>query len=193
MPLTSGFLARGSHSAGVTSPPRIGAVFQETFIFAGSLFENIALGQLAATEEEIYEAACKAGLQSFVDSLPDGLHTRVDNQGFQLSGGQRQRIAIARVFLQKPDILILDEPTSALDQVTEDLVLTSLKDLMAGKTMLISTHRIETIRFSDSIYVMDQGEIVDYGTHEELFNRSALYKKLMSESYQNKEKELSTA
>ncbi|MFF2480914.1 ABC transporter ATP-binding protein [Paenibacillus sp. NPDC058071] len=187
-----GSLLIGSPDHG-DSPPSMGAVFQETFIFAGTLYENIALGQLSATEKEVYEAACQAGLQAYVDSLPEGLHARVDNQGFQLSGGQRQRVALARMFLRRPDILILDEPTSALDRVTENQVLTSLKQRMEGRTVLISTHRLDTIRSADVIYVMNQGLIVDYGTHEELSVRSELYKKLLSESYQNREQELTTA
>jgi ABC-type multidrug transport system fused ATPase/permease subunit len=193
MAVESGELLRGGMAGGAGSGPRVGAVFQETFIFAGSLYENIAIGRLSATEEEIYEAACLAGLQSFVDSLPDGLRTRVDNQGFQLSGGQRQRIAIARMFLHKPDILILDEPTSALDRVTESQVLASLRKLMDGKTTLISTHRIETVRSADVIYVMDQGEVVDFGTHGELSSRCPLYRKLLIETDPNKEIERSTA
>lgn len=159
----------------------VGAVFQETFIFIGTLHDNIALGDPSFSEEEVYEAACLAGLKTFVDSLPEGLHTRVDNQGFQLSGGQRQRMAIARVMLRKPDILILDEPTSALDRATEEQVLAALDELMKGKTTLVSTHRIETIRTADVIYVMDRGRIVDSGTHEELSTRSRYYRDLLKE------------
>jgi ABC-type multidrug transport system fused ATPase/permease subunit len=153
----------------------LGMVFQESYLFAGTLFENIAFGNLSATEEEVYEAACQAKLQSFIDSLPDGLHTRIDHKGFQLSGGQRQRIAIARVILKKPDILILDEPTSALDRESEEHVFEALKYLMKDKTTLITTHRLDTLTSADLIYVMDEGRIVDSGTHSELMKRSAIY------------------
>ncbi|MGG1516567.1 ABC transporter ATP-binding protein [Paenibacillus oryzisoli] len=162
----------------------IGVVFQESYIFAGTLFENIALGNLSATEEEVYEAACQANLQSLIDSLPNGLYTPIDHKGFQLSGGQRQRIAIARVILKKPDILILDEPTASLDRESEDHVLQALKNLMQDKTTLISTHRMDTIAAADVIYVMDAGRIVDSGSHAELMKRSGLYQTLISKEVQ---------
>lgn len=160
---------------------RIGMMFQESFIFRGTLYENIALGNLTATEEEVYDAACRAGLKHYIDSLPDGLQSKIDNQGFQLSGGQRQRVAIARLILKKPAVLILDEPTSALDRVTEDQVLTALHEVMKGKTTLISTHRLENIVSADLIYVLDQGRIADFGTHAELLERCALYRELINE------------
>lgn len=153
----------------------LGMVFQESYLFAGTIFENIAFGKLTATEEEVYEAACQAKLKSLIDSLPDGLHTRIDHKGFQLSGGQRQRIAIARVILKKPEILILDEPTSALDRESEEHVLEALKYLMKDKTTLITTHRLDTLTSADVIYVMDEGCIIDFGTHAELMKRCAIY------------------
>ncbi|MFD0697449.1 ABC transporter ATP-binding protein [Paenibacillus sp. GCM10027628] len=157
---------------------RVGVVFQESFLFVGTIFENIALGNLKATENEVYEAACKANLKTFIDSLPDGLHTKIEHRGFQLSGGQRQRIAIARVILKKPEILILDEPTSALDRESEEHVLDALKNLMKDKTTLISTHRLDTLISADIIYVMDEGRIVESGTHAELMKNSTKYKVL---------------
>jgi ABC-type multidrug transport system fused ATPase/permease subunit len=157
----------------------ISYVSQDTFLFKGTLFENVLLGKLDATEQEVYEILCEVDLKSYVDQLPDGMHTHIDNQGFQLSGGQRQRVAIARAIIRKPEILILDEPTSALDRGTEDQVMTTIKRIMANKTTLISTHKLETVLHADVIYVMDQGTIVDFGTHDVLAERCSPYIKLL--------------
>lgn len=154
-------------------------VSQETFLFKGTLFENVVLGKLDATEEEVYQALCEVDLKSFVDGLPEGIHTSIDNQGNRLSGGQRQRLAIARAIIKQPEILILDEPTSSLDRKTEDQVLETISRVMRGKTTFISTHRLESIRSADIIYVMDQGEIVDCGTHTELMQRNSIYKQMV--------------
>ncbi|MGO4548861.1 ABC transporter ATP-binding protein [Paenibacillus sp. 2TAB23] len=160
---------------------RIGVVFQESFLFAGSIRDNIAIGRLDATDEEIYEAACKAGLGPWIDSQPAGLATILGHRGDGLSGGQRQRVAIARVFLQRPEVLILDEPTSALDQGTEGQVLQSLAELMKGKTTLMSTHRLQTVEEADLIYVMEAGVVTDKGSHAELLKRgSAPYLAMLS-------------
>ncbi|MFC5469137.1 ABC transporter ATP-binding protein [Cohnella suwonensis] len=159
---------------------RVGVVFQESFLFAGTIGENIAIGRLDATDDEIYEAAIQADLKTLIDGLPEGIHTQVGHRGAQLSGGQRQRVAIARVILQQPDVLILDEPTSALDRSTEDSVLRTLTRLMDGKITLISTHRLQTVENADTIYVMDQGRIVDSGNHKELVSRgTAAYLELL--------------
>nr|WP_255807609.1 ABC transporter ATP-binding protein [Cohnella mopanensis] len=158
---------------------QISFVSQESFLFKGTLFDNVAFGKLDATEEEVYGALCEVDLKSFVDRLPDGIYTRLDNQGFQLSGGQRQRVAIARAIIKKPDILILDEPTSALDRNTEEQVLATVFRIMKGKTVLIATHRLESIMSAGIIYVMEQGTIVDSGTHEELETRCEIYKELL--------------
>jgi ABC-type multidrug transport system fused ATPase/permease subunit len=157
----------------------VGMVFQEAFLFRGTLEENIRIGRLSATAEEVYEAACLANLKELVDSLPDGLQTKLDHRGFQLSGGQRQRVTIARMFLKKPKVLLLDEPTSALDRASESQVLTALRKLMEGQTTLIATHRLDTIATADIIYVMDGGSIVNCGTHEQLMNHSALYREII--------------
>lgn len=153
---------------------------QDSYLFSGTLYENIAIGRLDATEDEIKEAARLASLQSLLDTLPNGLQTVVDHQGFQLSGGQRQRFAIARALLKRPDILILDEPTSALDRETEEQVMVQIKQAMKGKTLLISTHRLDIIRNADIIYVMDQGTVLDCGTHEELVGRCRKYAALVA-------------
>lgn len=159
---------------------RFGVVFQDTFLFKGTLYENIAIGNLNATEEEVYEAACNANLKEFIDSLPQGIHTPVDYKGAQLSGGQRQRIAIARVLLKKPDILVLDEPTSSLDNITEEEVLRELRSMMKGKTILVATHLLDTIRNADQIYVLDNGRMIGSGTHEELARSCELYQSLLA-------------
>jgi len=185
MPVSSGSVLLDGMPLEALSRPGIngvfGAVFQESFIFAGTLYENIAIGNLEATLEEVEEAARMAGLKSYVESLPDGLHTWIDQQGFQLSGGQRQRVAIARALLKKPDILILDEPTSALDRETEYEVLSSIMDAMRERTVLLSTHRIETVKSADVICVMDQGKVIDCGKHDELMVRCGKYASLVRE------------
>lgn len=159
----------------------IGVVFQENFLFKGTLLENVALGRPGASEQEVYAALCEADLKEYVDSLPNGLHTQLDNQGFQLSGGQRQRVAIARAILKKPEILILDEPTSALDRHTEEQVFKSLHKAMHHKTTLISTHRLDTIMNADVIFVMENGRIIDRGTHKELLERCVSYSNLVKQ------------
>lgn len=154
---------------------KIGIVFQEPYLFRGTLMENIAVGKLDATEEMVMQAALNARLGALLDQLPEGLHTKIDHKGFQLSGGQRQRLAIARALLHNPDILILDEPTSALDQLTEIELMDSIRQVMAGKTILVATHRLQTIMNADRILVMENGCLVAEGDHEELMKQSAEY------------------
>lgn len=162
---------------------QIGIVFQEPFLFRGSLLENIRLGKLAATDDEIDEVIQRARLQELVSSLPDGLHTQLDHKGFQLSGGQKQRISIARAMLQKSPLLLLDEPTSALDQGTEREVLEALQELAKGKTTLISTHRLNTIRHADVIYMMNNGVIVESGNHQQLMQLRGDYYEMVVNGY----------
>jgi len=154
---------------------QVSFVSQETFLFKGTLFENVSLGKLDATEDEVYKALCEVDLKTFVDELRDGMYTQIDNQGFRLSGGQRQRMAIARAIIKQPNILFLDEPTSSLDRNTEEQVLLTINRIMHNNTTLISTHRIESIRHADIIYVMDQGKIIDSGIHEDLMSRCHIY------------------
>jgi ABC-type multidrug transport system fused ATPase/permease subunit len=147
---------------------QIALVPQDIFLFGGSIRENIAYGKPSATEEEIFEAAKYANASEFIDRFPDRYETVVGERGTQLSGGQRQRIAIARAVLKNPKILILDEATSSLDSESERLVQDALEKLMTGRTSIVIAHRLSTIRRADQILVLDKGQIVENGTHEQL-------------------------
>ncbi|TVP48299.1 MAG: ATP-binding cassette domain-containing protein [Mongoliibacter sp.] len=146
----------------------IGIVPQEVLLFGGSIRENIAYARPDATEEEIIEAAKKANAWQFISKFPEGLETKVGERGIKLSGGQRQRVAIARAILKDPAILILDEATSSLDAESESLVQEALDELMKNRTTIIIAHRLATIRKVDRIYVLQEGEIVEEGTHDNL-------------------------
>lgn len=146
----------------------IGIVQQDVFLFDGTIEENIRYGKLSATEDEVYEAAKKARLLEYVESLPDGFQTQVGERGVKLSGGQKQRISIARVFLKNPAILILDEATSALDNVTELLIQEALDDLCRGRTCIIVAHRLSTIKSAHRIAVIAKGKLQELGSHDEL-------------------------
>jgi ATP-binding cassette, subfamily B, bacterial len=146
----------------------IGLVPQEVMLFGGSIRENILYGRPDASEEEIIAAARKANAWDFIQSFPDGLETIVGERGVKLSGGQRQRIAIARAILKDPAILLLDEATSSLDAESEKQVQEALNQLMEGRTSIIIAHRLATIRDVDQIYVLDNGQIIEQGTHESL-------------------------
>jgi ATP-binding cassette subfamily B protein len=157
---------------------QIGIVSQDVFLFGGTLRENIAYGRLDATESEIREAAHLARLGPMIDALPLGLDTIVGKRGVTLSGGQKQRVAIARVFLKNPPILILDKATSALDTETEREIQGALDPLAEGRTTLIIAHRLATIRHADRIAVMQDGRIVEIGSHAELSAKGGLYARL---------------
>ena len=156
----------------------IGLVSQETSLFADTVRANIAYGKANATEAEIVAAATRAGAHDFITGLPEGYDTPVGGQGVKLSGGQRQRIAIARAMLKNAPILLLDEATSALDTNTEALVQAALRDLMRGRTTLVVAHRLSTVVDADIIYVMDEGQIAESGTHAELLSRGGAYARL---------------
>ncbi len=159
----------------------IGIVPQEVILFGGSIRENIGYGKENATLEEIKDAAKQANALDFIEEFPDGFETLVGDRGVKLSGGQRQRIAIARAILKNPAILILDEATSSLDASSENLVQQALNVLMEGRTTLIIAHRLGTIRNVDRIYVLDHGQIVESGKHEELLaNPEGFYSKLVA-------------
>ena len=154
---------------------RIGVVLQEPFLFSGSIRKNIAYSKPDATDEEIEAAARLANVEEFVNDLEDGYETIIGENGASLSGGQKQRLAIARAILKNPSILIFDEATSALDTLSEALVQEALDRMMEGKTTIIIAHRLSTIRNSDVIVVMQNGKIVQQGTHDELVSTPGVY------------------
>ena len=162
----------------------IGVVQQDVYLFSGSIRQNIAYGKQNATEEEIIEAAKKAGAHDFIMELSDGYDTYIGERGIKLSGGQKQRISIARVFLKNPPILILDEATSALDNESERLIQHSLEELSKGRTTLTIAHRLTTIKNADKILVLTKDGIEEQGTHKELIAKGGMYSK-MYEMYSN--------
>ena len=154
---------------------RFGFVLQDTALFYGSIRENIAYGRPDATEMEIIEAAKLANAHEFISKMPHGYDTLVGERGITLSGGQRQRIGIARAVVRNSPILILDEPTASLDTESEKIVMDALQNLMIGRTVIIIAHRLSTIRNADSIIVLNNGQIVEQGTHEELLEKGEMY------------------
>ena len=158
----------------------IAYVPQESSLFHRTVFENIAYGKPGATDEEVYEAARLANADEFIAGLPDGYDTMVGERGVKLSGGQRQRIAIARAILKDAPILVLDEATSALDSESEALIQGALSNLMEGRTSIVVAHRLSTIAGLDEIVVLNDGKIVEQGTHQQLLAKNGEYKKLWS-------------
>ena len=154
---------------------KIGIVPQETVLFNGSIYDNILYGDLTATTEEVMAAAKAANVHDFIMQMADQYQTQIGERGSKLSGGQRQRIAIARAILKNPRILILDEATSALDTESEKLVQDALDKLMVGRTSFVIAHRLSTILQADMIIVMEKGQIVEQGSHEELLKLDGLY------------------
>ena len=148
---------------------KIAVVLQENFLFPMTIEENIRCGKPEATHDEVVNAAKQVGIHEFIMSLPEGYATILGEDGKTVSGGQRQRICIARAYIKKPEILILDEPTAALDTESESVVEHSLEQLMNGKTTITVAHRLSTIRNSDVIFCMEDGRIVETGTHEQLY------------------------
>jgi ATP-binding cassette subfamily B protein len=151
---------------------------QDTIIFGATAAENIRYGRPDAAPQEIRAAALAAVADEFIRRLPQGYDTFLGEKGARLSGGQRQRIAIARAMLKDPPILLLDEATSSLDAENERLVQAALERLMQNRTTIIIAHRLATVRKADRIVVLDHGRIVDIGSHEELFERDELYRRL---------------
>lgn len=156
----------------------IGIIQQDVFLFAGTVMDNIRYGNPEATDEEVIEAARMSQIHDDIMNMPDGYNTYVGERGIALSGGQKQRISIARVFLKNPKILILDEATSALDSVTEGMIQESFDKLSAGRTSIVIAHRLSTVRNADCIAVVDNGEILEQGSRQELLAAGGHYAEL---------------
>jgi ABC-type multidrug transport system fused ATPase/permease subunit len=157
---------------------QLGVVLQDPFLFAGTIADNIRYGRLDATDDEVFAAARAANAHDFVEGLPEGYETVVGERGARLSGGERQRICVARAFVRDAPILILDEPTSSIDSKTENVILDALDDLMVGRTSFMVAHRLSTVRDADRILVLDGGQIAAQGRHEELLEKSDLYRRM---------------
>ena len=163
----------------------IGVVPQDTVLFNDTLYQNLAYGRPEATEEEVYRAARMAHLEDFIHSLPEGYETKVGERGLKLSGGEKQRVAIARVILKNPPLLILDEATSSLDSLSEQAILTALKEVSQRRTTLVIAHRLSTVMDADSILVMEGGKIVESGHHQDLLARNGHYARLWFQQHQS--------
>ena len=157
---------------------QIGLVTQDTVLFNDTVFQNVSLGRRVVTLGEIEAAAKVANAADFVNELPQGYQTMLGDRGLKLSGGQRQRLAIARAVLKNPSILVLDEATSHLDSAAEEAVQAALDRLMVGRTSLVVAHRLSTIVSADRICVLQDGELVEEGSHHHLLKRGGLYRKL---------------
>jgi len=165
---------------------KIGLVLQDVFIFTGTIKDNVAFSQPTASMEEIESAAKLARIHDFIKSLPEGYNTMVGERGITLSGGQRQRITIARALLIKPKILILDDALSFVDAKTEDEIQQAIADAMKGKTSFIIAQRLSTIKNADRIMVLDNGEIVEFGTHDELIAKDSVYRRIYETQFLEK-------
>lgn len=166
---------------------QVGIVPQETVLFNGSVYDNILYGRLDATREEVEAAAKAANAHDFIMQLPDGYETMLGDRGMNISGGQRQRISIARAILKNPQILILDEATSALDTESERVVQEALDRLMVGRTSFVIAHRLSTIKNADKIMVLEKGQLIEHGNHDELMAMDGLYAHLYKIQYRSKE------
>ena len=157
----------------------LGVVQQEVFLFDGSVFDNIAYSNREATMEQVKEAAILANADEFISELPDGYHSIIGERGVKLSGGQRQRLSIARALLADPKLLILDEATSSLDTESEQLIQNSMTELLKDRTTFVIAHRLSTITHADKIVVLDEGRIVEMGTHDQLLRNNGLYAEMI--------------
>lgn len=150
-------------------------VLQDTWLFCGSIYDNIAYGREEATPEEVYEAAKSAKIHTYIENLPDGYNTILSDDGINISKGQKQLITIARAFLSKAPILILDEATSNVDSRTEIEIQNAMTDLMKDKTCFIIAHRLSTIQNADTILVVKDGEVIEQGNHDALIKQGGFY------------------
>jgi len=162
---------------------RLASVLQENFLFDGTIAENIGYARPGASLDEIKHAARVAHCEEFILRFPEGYDTIVGERGIKLSGGQRQRVSIARAILAQPRVLILDEATSSLDSESEEMIQDGLKALRTGRTTFVIAHRLSTIRSADQILVMEGGEIVERGTHDELLAANGRYRQLHDKQY----------
>ena len=163
-------------------------VFQDNFLFTGTIRENIMMGNPDATEEELNQAIESAHLQEMIAELPDGIETLLGERGLTLSGGQRQRVAIARAMIKNTPIVILDEATSALDNKSEAIVQKALDNLIQNKTVFVIAHRLSTIKNADRIAVINEGELVELGNHDELMSiENGQYKALYEMQFKKQE------
>jgi len=167
---------------------QLGMVLQDTFIFSGTIMENLRFGKLDATQEEVEKAVEAAGARDFIEKMPGGYDAEVKERGTNLSSGQRQLLAFARALLADPRILILDEATSSIDPETERLIQQAMKALLVGRTAFIIAHRLSTVRAADRILVIDDGKIVEEGTHDELMDTGGHYAQLYEAQFKRQER-----
>jgi len=161
---------------------KIGFVSQDPFIYHSSVAENILFGRNGHSMESVIKAAIMANAHGFISEMPERYETIVGDRGMKLSGGQQQRIAIARAILDEPEVLILDEATSSLDSASEKLVQEAINNVTRERTVLIIAHRLSTIRYADKIIVLDDGQIIEEGTHQELMRKQGYYSQLVTVS-----------
>jgi ATP-binding cassette subfamily B protein len=166
---------------------QLGYVPQDVFLFSDSIRNNIAFGTEGLPEEKITQAAHDADLYDNIQTFPEGFNTKLGERGITLSGGQKQRVSIARAVVREPRILILDDALSAVDTKTENAILGSLKRIMQHRTSIIISHRVSSAKLADRILVLDDGRIVEQGTHEELIDRNGTYRELYEKQLQTEE------
>ena len=157
----------------------IAYISQDIFLFSDTIYNNLRVGDETITDEEIREMCERLGVNEFIERLPMGYETMLEENGNNLSGGQKQRLSIVRALLRKPDVLIMDEATSNLDTVTENQIKQILERCSENMTLIMIAHRLQTIKNSDIIYVMDKGRVIERGTHDELLNMDGRYKRLV--------------